>query len=226
MQVSQQAGWGATPQEAQKPQATIEDHRSPAGVGWGEPDSNSGAVSREAEHVAAPTRDSWGSLKPETVPDNRAPAAGVGWGEPNSDATSEARGQVPQPTAPTQGSWGAPRPDTHNAGRSDVHSNTPAGDPYSNGPRPDAYGNGSGGNSYSGGNGYSGGNSYSSGGGGNYGGYGPPAERRFPGAGGSWASGPNEIPLRHNKWQSGNGRRPGEDLYRPAVPQAIPGSGW
>lgn len=56
--------------------------------------------------------------------------------------------------------------------------------------------------------------------------YGPPVERRFPGAGGSWASGPNEIPLRQNRWQTQGGRRPGDDVRRPAVPQAIPGSGW
>lgn len=69
---------------------------------------------------------------------------------------------------------------------------------------------------------------FNNGGGGNgySGGYGAPAERRFPGAAGSWASGPNEIPLRHNKWVSRTGGRPGDDVHRPVVPQAIPGSGW
>lgn len=84
-------------------------------------------------------------------------------------------------------------------------------------PRTNTFESGQGGNGHSGGGGYGGGGNYS---------YGPPVERRFPGPGGSWASGPNEIPLRHNRWQTQGGRRPGDDVYRPAVSQAIPGSGW
>lgn len=70
-------------------------------------------------------------------------------------------------------------------------------------------------------------NSYNNGGG-SYGGYsgGPPQERRFPGPGGSWASGANEIPLTRNRWISRDGGRPGQDVYRPAVPEARVGSGW
>lgn len=77
-----------------------------------------------------------------------------------------------------------------------------------------------------GGGGYSSGGGAFGGGGGGYGGGGPPQERRFPGPGGSWASGANEVPLRQNRWTLHANRRPGDDVHRPVVPQAIPGSGW